>query len=178
MSSRAGPPRAGVDEVALIRRLYEALEKRVGEADSKEVVRDPNGALAPLSAGERALYVLVAATDEVTRNGFEGLYYSLEHLARATAPDAADQVTAGAFRRLFDAANQVAFSEAPRKRAQSESRRIMHAVRKANPGIRALDTEFESLMADDTRRIEAALAAYVRAHPDEFQDPELIDSPT
>jgi hypothetical protein len=141
--------------------VHQRLIARVGEPEAADVVLDA------LSAGERALYVLLAAADQIARGGFEQFFYFLPHLA-AEAAAAAERVKARAFRPLFEQANEVAVAEPPRKRAQSEFRRMMRAVESASHQLATLDDEFDALMADPNTRIEASLVMYMRATPAEF----------
>jgi hypothetical protein len=126
-------------------------------------------ALDALSAGERALFVLLAAADEVQGGGFEQFFYILPDLA-PEAPASAELVKARRFQRLFEQANAVAFGERARKRASGEFRRMMRAVEGSVEGLGRLDDEFDALMAEPGTRVEAFLARYVHGAPHEFGD--------
>jgi hypothetical protein len=161
-SDRSKAPYASSDDVAQVRRLFDALVRRAGDPESVE--------LEVLSVSERALYVLRAAADEVARGGFEQLYFFLPHLA-AEATGAAQLVKARAFARLFERANAIAFEEGPRKRAQSEFKRMMKAVGGTDAAgeLGRLDDEFDALMANPSTSLDAYLAAFAEDRAFEFR---------
>jgi hypothetical protein len=160
-----GPSHASDEDIALVRDHYRRLLTRVGEPDGDERQLDA------LSAGERALYVLMTAADLVGRGGFEQFLYFAPGLA-AVAPDAAQLVTARRLQAVFERANAIAFDEPPRKRGRSEFRRMIRAVEVDSERLARLDAEFDALMADRSTRAEAFLARYIEHAPHDFADPD------
>jgi hypothetical protein len=156
-----GPPHASPDDVALVRGLHRRLVQRVGEPEAADLT------LELLTPGERALYVLVAAADQVGRGGFEQLFYFLPELAQEAAASA-ELVKARRFQRLFEQATAIAFDEPKRKRSGSEFRRMMSAVEGGDLG--RLDDEFDALMTYPSTRLETFLVRYVHSSAHEFGD--------
>lgn len=148
-----GPPHASDADIALVRELYQRLD---------------GVPLETLSPGEQVLFTLITAADQIVLGGFESFYYATPELA-AAAPAAAEHVTARKVCALFEQANAIAFAEPPRKRSQSEFRRMMRAVESSSDRLAQLDDAFDALMADPATRIEAFLARYIATHPLEFR---------
>ncbi|MBE2320961.1 DUF4375 domain-containing protein [Solirubrobacter sp. CPCC 204708] len=160
--SPPGHPSASPEDVARIHDHYRRLVERVGEPEREPLF------LEALSAGEQALYVLIAACEQIQLGGFEQLFVVAPALA-PLAPDAAALVKARRFQRLFEQANAVAFDEPPRKRASSEFRRMVRAVESSGERLTALDEAFDGLMADAHERIETHLVRYAESVPHEFK---------
>jgi hypothetical protein len=67
-----GPPHASPDDIALVRDLHRRLVQRVGEPDAKDLT------LEAFTPGERAVYVLMAAADQVGRAASSSCFTSCQ----------------------------------------------------------------------------------------------------
>jgi Domain of unknown function (DUF4375) len=153
--------------------VFDEMVTRAGAPDDEK-----HSAFEELSEAERAVYVLRAAADQVTRGGFEQLYFFLPHLAGETEA-AAELVKARAFRRLFERANAVAFADGPRKRSQSEFRRMMKALQRGDAAdvLAPLDDEFDGLMRDPATSLDGYLAVFIETRPFEFRSAGAVRDP-
>jgi hypothetical protein len=159
----SGSPHASDGDIAFVRDLYRRLLVRVGDPDGDRQ------RLGTVSDGERALYTLMAAAEEIGRGGFEQLFYVAPAIA-AAAPDAAQLITARKLQAVFEQANVVAFGAGPAKRSGSEFRRMLRAVEFGSERLARLDAEFDALMADRSTRAEAFLVRYIEYVPQDFAD--------
>jgi len=153
--------------------VFDEMVTRAGAPDDEK-----HSALEELSEAERAVYVLRAAADQVTRGGFEQLYFFLSHLAGETEA-AAELVKARAFRRLFERANAVAFADGPRKRSQSEFRRMMKTLQRRDAAdvLARLDAEFDGLMGNPATSLDGYLAVFIETRPFHFDSAGGVREP-
>ena len=135
-----------------------------------EFLHDPfdEPRLQRLTAGQRTLYVLHLTEFELYNGGFDQFYTNSTGYFARDVPRALRRVGAFAHARVAERANAIlagAGREVPRGRAQ----RIALAERASTEALDEVDEAWYGLGDGTSRRLLARqVAAYVRAHPDEF----------
>ncbi|HKY11941.1 MAG TPA: DUF4375 domain-containing protein [Gaiellaceae bacterium] len=138
--------------------IYNAMVDRIDyDHEAEELTR--------MTPGQRALYALNAATDEINNGGFSQYYWNSSGDLATTAIDGARLVGAKPYEQLLrGGAALFPDGRVPTERARRQE--LVDSGEVPEGKLSALDERW--FQAEERRPLHYYLAAYIRHHPDEF----------